>query len=362
MLPRWLMTVLFVLMEAWAERRDARLRFLKLQVELLRAKVPGNRVILSPEDRQRQLRCGATIDHNIDDLIGIVGVKTYKRWLREAAAGRQPGRVGRRRRITPSLRTLILRLARENSGWGVRRIVGELRKLALTPSRSTVRRVLVDEGVLPDPDRRAPRGVLTPWRTFVAMHLNTMVACDYFCKTVWTPLGKRLAYNLMFIHLGSRKAFVSPSTYHPDEAWTTQQAKNVMMWMEDEDLDLRFVVHDRDTKCTETFDEVFKRSGAEIVRTPYQAPIANAFAESWIGSLKRECLNHFACFSLGHLDHIVQTYAGYYNSVRPHQSLDNMPLDQAGQPPPEEIIGEIGAVRRHELSGGLLNHYGRKAA
>ena len=255
MLPRWLMTVLFLLMEAWSARRDARLRFLKLQVELLRQKVPGNRVILSPEDRQRLLKCGAAVDHQVNDLIGIVSVKTYKRWLREAAARRAPGRVGRRRRVPPSLRALIFRLARENTGWGVRRIVGELRKLALTPSRSTVRRVLVDEGVLPDPDRRAPRGVLTPWRTFVAMHLNTMVACDYFCKTIWTPLGKRMAYSLMFIHLGSRKVFVSSSTYHPDEAWTTQQARNVMMWMEDEGLDFRFVVHDRDTKFTEVFDD-----------------------------------------------------------------------------------------------------------
>ena len=175
--------------------------------------------------------------------------------------------------------------------------MGELRKLALTPSRSSVRRVLVDDGVLPDPERRAPKGVTTPWRTFVDMHINTMVACDFFCKNVWTPIGKRVAYGLMFIHLDSRKVFVSPSTYHPTEDWVEQQARNVAMWLEDERLDARFIVHDRDTKFTESFNHILKLAGMETIRTPFEAPIANCYAESWIASLKRECLNHFFCSS-----------------------------------------------------------------
>ena len=113
------------------------------------------------------------------EVIGIVSVKTYQQWLRDQAAGKRPRRVGRPR-LTPSLRDLIARMARENVSWGMRRIVGELRKLALTPSRSSIRRVLVDEGLLPDPGRHAPKGVVTPWRTFVAAHVNTMVACDFF--------------------------------------------------------------------------------------------------------------------------------------------------------------------------------------
>ena len=85
-------------------------------------------------------------------------------------------------RLSADVRHLVLRLAKENVGWGLRRIFGELRKLALRPSRSSIRRVLVDEGVLPDPNRLAPKGVVTPWRTFVAGHVNTMVACDFFCS------------------------------------------------------------------------------------------------------------------------------------------------------------------------------------
>ena len=104
---------------AWSTRRDARIRFLQTQVELLRQKVPGNRVILTPEERSRLLKLGAPLNHRVDDLIGIVSVKTYKRWLREQGEGRAPGRVGRPKKITPSLRELILCLARENVGGGL---------------------------------------------------------------------------------------------------------------------------------------------------------------------------------------------------------------------------------------------------
>ena len=161
MLPRWVTVAFWMLAEAWSARRDARVRFLLAQVELMRERVPGNRVILTPEERSRLLKLGESLGHHVDDLMGVVTVKTYRRWLRERQAGQVAGRVGRPRRMTASVRALILRLAGENTGWGVRRIVGELRKLALKPSRSSVQRVLVDEGVLPDPDRRAPKGVMT---------------------------------------------------------------------------------------------------------------------------------------------------------------------------------------------------------
>ena len=116
MLPRWMMVVFWMLMEAWSPRRDARIRFLQAQVELMRQKMPGNRVIVTPEERSRLLKLGASLEHRVDDLIGIVSVKTYKRWLREQREGKAPGRVGRPRQITASLRELILRLARENVG------------------------------------------------------------------------------------------------------------------------------------------------------------------------------------------------------------------------------------------------------
>jgi len=361
MLPKWLMALLVLLQEAWSTRRDTHIRFLKLQVEMLQSRLPGNRVILDPVERQRLMKIGAELQHKVEDTLEIVSVKTYRRWRREESGGREPGRVGRPR-LTKSVRDLILRLARENIGWGVRRIVGELKKLALRPSRSSVRRLLVDEKILPDPERHAPKGVMTPWRKFIAVHMNVMVACDFFCKTVWTPLGKHVAYVLTFVHLGSRKVFTSPSTLNPTDEWMRQQAQNVSMWAEEEGIDVRFLIHDRDTKFTAAFDDHFRRDRGGPVLTPYGAPVANCFAESWIGSLKRECLNMFFCFSLGQLDHIVQTYVLYHNKFRPHQGLGNRPLRvQEERSVDSEELKPHAVVCRRWL-GGLLKHYERRAA
>ncbi len=361
MLPRWFMPLLVLLRERWSARRDAQVRFLKLQVEMLQSRLPGNRVIPNPVERKRLMKIGAELRHAVKDTLGIVSIKTYRRWLREERGGRQPGKVGRPQ-ITRSLRELILRLARENGGWGVRRIVGELKKLALKSSRSSVRRVLVEEKILPDPERHAPKGVQTPWRKFIAIHMNVMVACDFFCKTVWTPLGKHIAYVVTFVHLGSRKVFVSPSTLNPTDEWMRQQARNASMWAEGKGIDLRFLIHDRDTKFTEAFDEHFRRDDGGPVLTPYGPPIANCFAESWISNLKRECLNAFFCFSLRQLDHIVQMYALYHNRFRPHQGLGNRPPGFPEDPLVQAAELEVGAVQCQRWLGGLLNHYYRQAA
>ncbi|HAU37969.1 MAG TPA: integrase, partial [Phycisphaerales bacterium] len=220
------MALLVMLQEKWSARRDAQVRFLKLQVEILQSRLPGNRIIPDPVERRRLLKMGGELDHVVKDTLRIVSIKTYRRWLREEQGGREPKKVGRPR-MPKSLRELILRLARENVGWGVRRIVGELKKLAVPASRGSIRRVLNEEGILPDPDRHAPKGVQTPWRKFIKIHMNVMVACDFFCKTVVTPFGRKTAYVLAFIHLGSRKVFLSPSTYNPDGEWMRQQARNV---------------------------------------------------------------------------------------------------------------------------------------
>ena len=214
MLPRWLTALFLLFQEAWSARRDAQIRFLKLQVEILQSRLPGNRVIPDPLERRRLMKIGAEMGHAVEHTLDIVSIKAYRRWLREEQCDRQARKAGRPR-LTRSLRELIIRLARENVGWGARRIVGDLKKLAVRASRSSVRRVLVDEKILPDPDRHAPKGVQTPWRKFIAIHMNVMVATDFFCKTVWTPLGRKTAYMLSFIHLGSRKVFLSPSTYTP---------------------------------------------------------------------------------------------------------------------------------------------------
>ena len=191
------------------------------------------------------------------------------------------------------------------------------------------------------------------------------MACDFFCKSIWTPLGKRQAYFLAFVHVGSRRVWVSSSTYHPNESWVLQQGRNLLMWLEEIGLEATHLIHDRDTKFTDAVDGLFKNSaGIDAVHTPVRAPNSNAFAESWIASVKRECLDYFACFSLRHADHLVHTYVDFYNDHRPHQGLGNQIIDSADKPRlrfAQTFVDPRKVGCRSEL-GGLLKHYYRRAA
>ena len=361
---RWFFILRHLLVQAVAARRDARVRFLRAEVEILRRKLGGNRVICSPEDRARLLAIGRELNHNVSDIIGIVTPKTYARWVMEMRAGRQPKRVGCPK-IVRNMREIVIRLAKENSGWGFRRIVGELRKLRLKLGRSSVRRILKDEGLTPSPTRRS-RAEETVWQKFIRLHVNSLVACDFFTKSIITPIGIRTAYGLAFIHVGTRKVFLSPATYHPNDSWVLQQARNALMWLEDQQLEARFLIHDRDSKFSAAFRRLFVSAEIRCLRTPPMAPDANAFAEAWIGALKRECLNHFLCFSLGHLDHIGQEYVRFYNEHRPHQGLDNLTIPAAATESRAEsslpIAPASGSIRCQRFLGGLLRHYYRAAA
>ncbi len=156
--------------------------------------------------------------------------------------------------------------------------------------------------------------------------MNTMVACDFFCKEVKAITGSYMAYCLVFIHLESRKVWCSPATKHPNDQWVKQQAKNMSMWLNDHNIEMKYLIRDRDTKFTKGFDLIIRTEGTRIVQTPIMAPNANAFIECWIGSLRKECLNHFTCFSTKHFGYIANEYVAYYNDHRPHQSKGNQLL------------------------------------
>lgn len=360
---QWIYTLAHRLLESFSAHRDAQVRFIKEENRILRSRISSQRLILSPEERSRLLVIGAELKHQVKGLVSIVQFRTYQRWVKEQESGIKPGRVGRPRKISQDVRNAIIRMAKENPGWGYLRIVGELLKLRCKVGKTSVRRILHEEGLYPKRPDRSGRPDFQPWDHFIKLHLNTLVACDFFCKNVWTPLGKRQAYALAFVHCGSRKVWVSPSTYHPNDAWVLQQARNVLMWLEDQGLQATHLIHDRDTKFTATFDQLFSADEVKIVKSPIMAPNVNAFCESWITTVRRECLNHFTCFSLRHVDHIVQAFVDYYNEHRPHQGVGNRTLGQQVDSIEEvgqlEPVGRIGC--RSEL-GGLLKHYYRQAA
>ncbi|MEM8736951.1 MAG: integrase core domain-containing protein [Planctomycetota bacterium] len=363
---QWIYTLVHLLLESFSAHRDAQVRFLKEENRILRSRISSQRLILDPEERTRLLTIGAELEHQVKGIVSIVQFRTYQRWVKEQELGIKPGRVGRPRKIGKDVRQVIIRMAKENPGWGYLRIVGELLKLRCRVGKTSVRRILREEGLYPKPTRpdRTDRADYQPWDQFIKLHINTLVACDFFSKAIWTPFSKRQAFVLMFVHVGSRKVWGSPTTYHPDTAWVQQQGRNALTWLEDQKIQATHLIHDRDTKFTKAFDQLMGAAEIKVVKSPIQAPNANAFAEAWVATVRRECLDYFACFSRRHLGHILHIYTRFYNERRPHQRVGNRVLELGDQLQLNEgeTDGPIGRIGCHSELGGLLKHYYRQAA
>jgi putative transposase len=279
----------------------------------------------------------------------LVTPATLQRWHRElvkrkwsyAGTGR-PGRPP----IDPEVRELIVRLARENPRWGCVRIGGELRKLgsAWGHRRSAA--------CLGPPDSVPPRG--GRGRAGPNSCAPKGTASSPVISSASKPPGSAPLYIFLFIELGSRRIHVSPSTAHPDAAWITQQARNLVLDLDDRVTDIQFLIHDRDTKLCRSFDEVFRSEGATVILTPIRAPNANGHAERAIETIRAECLDWTLILGRRHLDRTLRTYAEHYNRGRPHRALAlATPLAEARDPTPVSPR----EVRRRDLLGGLIHEY-----
>jgi len=251
--------------------------------------------------------------------------------------------------VRRELGDLILKLARENSCWGYKRLVGELRKLGHCCSHQTVRRVLHRHGLEPAP-RRSQRS----WREFVRQHADQILACDFFSvDTVWLT---RL-YVFFIIEVGSRRVHLAGCTQSPSAEWVAQQARNLAWKLQDGGLKAKFLLRDRDSKFSASFDKVFKSEGVEVIKLPFRAPRSNAIAARWVGSARRECLNRVLIFGLRHLEKVLAEYIDHYNHARPHQGIEQRrPCE-----PADVIPLPIGPVERRDRLGGLIHEYSRAA-
>jgi putative transposase len=234
---------------------------------------------------------------------------TLLRWHRQlvrrrwTCPHRQPGRPPLDRR----LQALVARLARENPGWGYRRIVGELQSLGIAVSASSMRTIVLRHGLPPAPQRDE-----LSWRNFLRQQAATTLACDFF--TVETACLKRI-YVLFFISLERRRIEFVACTPNPTGAWVAQQARNLLMTLDDRQQPLRFLIHDRDAKFSGGFDHVFRSEGIAVIRTPVRAPNANAHAERWVGSVRRECLDRLLIFSRRQLEHVLMSIRAITTSI-----------------------------------------------
>ena len=200
----------------------SQVRYLKVENQILRSKLP-TRVPVTEKERAKLVRFGSKLGKALSELVTIVHSDTLRRWIREAkkAKKRKPAKKGRPR-TKEEIRGLIVKLAREND-WGYTRIMGELKKLGIKPpSRNTVKNILKENGLEPGPKRGAGT-----WDEFLKIHAATLWQCDFYSKKVLTIKGFRDLFLLVFLHVESRRVFIAPSTFHPNEVWVKEQAKTV---------------------------------------------------------------------------------------------------------------------------------------
>jgi len=279
----------------------------------------------------------------------IVTPQTVLRWHRELVRRKwaQPRRCPGRPAVDDQVRQLVLRFARENPGWGYPRIAGELLKLGHRVSPSTVRRLLLAAGLKPAPRRSGPS-----WRSFLRQQAASVLACDFF--TVET-ISLRRFYVLFFIELESRRVHLAGCTTNPTGAWVTQQARNLSFTGLFERTD--FLIHDRDSKFSAAFDEVFRSEGIKVIHTPIRAPRANAYAERFVRTVRAECLDWLLILGRRHLERVLRIYVAHYNNERPHRGLALLPPKPANAARPT-----AGEIKRRDRLGGLIHEYHRAAA
>ncbi len=354
-MPRFFHPLLKTLAMARHDQLVAKIEFLKAENEMLRRRLP-KRIVVTPAERRRLIRLGRQVGPTLRELISIVTPRSFNRWIqRRPPTGRKPTRPGRPR--TPDqIREVVLRIARE-TGWGYTRILGELRKLGVRKiGRTTVRTILLENGLDPQPERT--HGTR---HQFLRMHAETLWACDFISKRIWTKRGLRFAYFLFFIHLETRRVIVSPATCHPDAAWVDEQAKLFCHQAIAIGLPAKILIRDRDRKFSGGVDQVLADEGVLVKRLTPVSPNLNAYAERWAQSVQHECLNHFVILGLRHMTYLIREYTDYYNTLRPHQSKGNVPLTGTG-PPPQRPLSDTHQVGCEERLGGLLRHYYRVAA
>jgi putative transposase len=243
----------------------------------------------------------------------IVTPQTLLRWHRRMIAGAwtYPHHGHGRPPLDEHVQQLIVRLATENPRWGSQRIQGELLDLGVRVSATAIRTTLRRHGLGP-----APRRTTTTWRVFLHQQAAGIVACDFFTvDTIWL----RRLYVLFFIELDTRQVHLAGAIANPDGAWVTQQARNLLLALEERGRRLRFLLRDRDAKFSRAFDDVFGSEGAEVLLTPVQAPNANAYAERWIRTVRAECLDWLLVVGRRHLNEVLRVYVAHYNQHRPHR-------------------------------------------
>jgi putative transposase len=341
--------LLLLTLAGWVNRHQQHvIDYLVEENRVLREQLRGRRVRLTNDQRCRLAGKGRRLGPRVlRQVATIVTPDTILRWYRRLIAQkwtserRRPGRPG----LMKEIAALIVRIATENPAWGYSRIQGALKNLDHRVARSTVAKVLKDNGIPPASGRPSS------WRTFLRAHWGAIAGADFFTTEVWTCRGLVTYYTLFVLDLKSRRVQIVGSTRNPDAAFMAQAARRLTDAVEGFLAGHRVLICDRDGKWTDGFRGLLEGAGVRMVLTPVQAPNANAYAERFVRSIREECLDHLILFGERRLLHVLKEFVAHYHEERNHQGLDNDLIA-----PAPRAIGSA-RVRCRERLGGLLRYY-----
>jgi len=324
----------------------------KILREQLKDRYGCKRIKLTNDQRRRLAAKGKDVErHLLGQVTDLFSPDTLLKWYRQLIAAKYdgaPNRKGGRPKVSQELIDLVLRMTRENPSWGYGRIQNYMAYLGYSIGRSTVKRILDDHGICPGPERSS-QGT---WTQFIQSHMNVLAATDFFSVELLTPRGLVRCMVLFVIDIGTRKVQIAGVTTEANGPWMHQMARN-MTDMEAGFLKgKRYLIHDRDSLFTKTFDQIIKAGGVEAIKTPRQSPNLNAYAERFVQTVKQECLDRLILTSQGQLEYVLHEFLEHYHHERPHEGLGGRIID----PLPQD---EDGPILKFERLGGLLASYRR---
>ena len=352
MIQTW--QLLVVILAGWLSKQQQDvIEYLKEENRILRGKLKGRRPRFTDDERRRLAAKGRVLGRKLlAEIACIATPDTILRWHRtliarkyDGSSRRRPGRP----RVMEEIRQQVLRMARENPSWGYGRIRGALRNLGHKVGRTTVMRILKEQGISPAPERRAS------WSTFLKAHWDVIAATDLFTVEAWSLTGLVRYSVLFFMDLSTRKVQIAGIMAEPTGERMKQVARNLTDPLEGFLSGKRYVIHDRDPLFTKAFAAILKTAGVKVVKLPPRSPNLNAYAERFVRSIKSECLDRMILFGENRLRRIIDEYVEHYHRERNHQGLGNRLIVPAEG-------SRDGPVRCRKRVGGLLKYYYREAA
>jgi transposase InsO family protein len=355
-----ILQVLIAMIAGWINRHQQQvIAYLLEENRTLHAKLGDRRIRFTDAERRRLAALAFPIGRKrLKSLATLATPNTLMRWYKQLVAQKFDSSQKRntlgRPPVSDEIEVLVLQMANDNPTWGYRLLQGALANLGHRVDKITVRNILRRHHIDPAPKRR--QGGIS-WSQFLKMHWEMLAATDFFTVEVTTWHGIVTYYVLVVMELKTRRVHLAGVTPHPDEAFMMRCARQLTDPFDGFLLDKRYLIHDRDTKFTATFDQYLRDQGVKPLVLPPQSPNLNAHCERFICSIKEETLNRMVFIGEGSLRYAIHQYLTHYHAKRNHQGLDNQLIV-----PEPEVGAPTSAVRRRERLGGLLSYYYREAA